>query len=235
MTEKQPKALILLVEDDTSLGFVISDNLRKHGYEVKLAIDGIMGLTLFHENPVDLCILDVMLPKKDGFTLARDIRKISPDVPIIFLTAKSQTQDKLEGFNSGADDYITKPFDFDELLLRIEAILKRTLSKTEQGRKDVFAIGDYEFNHKNQQLKYKDGSVINLTKKEADLLKLLAININNVTERELLLESVWGKNDYFTGRSMDVFISKIRKYLSKDPRIEIINVHGVGFKLLVLP
>ncbi|GIV41381.1 MAG: DNA-binding response regulator [Vicingaceae bacterium] len=233
MKKENTKATILLVEDDTNLGFVISDNLKKHGYDVKLAIDGIDGLNRFNESRPDLCILDVMLPKKDGYSLAKDIRKISPDVPIIFLTAKSQTQDKLEGFNAGADDYITKPFDFDELLLRIEAILKRTLDKNGLTKKDIFKIGDYTFDFKNQLLTYKDGTEQHLTKKEADLLRLLVININNVAERDLLLESVWGKNDYFTGRSMDVFISKIRKYLSKDPRVELINVHGVGFKLLV--
>lgn len=233
MKKENTKATILLVEDDTNLGFVISDNLKKHGYDVKLAIDGIDGLNRFNESRPDLCILDVMLPKKDGYSLAKDIRKISPDVPIIFLTAKSQTQDKLEGFNAGADDYITKPFDFDELLLRIDAILKRTLDKNGLTKKDIFKIGDYTFDFKNQLLTYKDGTEQHLTKKEADLLRLLVININNVAERGLLLESVWGKNDYFTGRSMDVFISKIRKYLSKDPRVELINVHGVGFKLLV--
>lgn len=233
MKKENTKATILLVEDDTNLGFVISDNLKKHGYDVKLAIDGIDGLNRFNESRPDLCILDVMLPKKDGYSLAKDIRKISPDVPIIFLTAKSQTQDKLEGFNAGADDYITKPFDFDELLLRIDAILKRTLDKNGLTKKDIFKIGDYTFDFKNQLLTYKDGTEQHLTKKEADLLRLLVININNVAERDLLLESVWGKNDYFTGRSMDVFISKIRKYLSKDPRVELINVHGVGFKLLV--
>lgn len=233
MKKENTKATILLVEDDTNLGFVISDNLKKHGYDVKLAIDGIDGLNRFNESRPDLCILDVMLPKKDGYSLAKDIRKISPDVPIIFLTAKSQTQDKLEGFNAGADDYITKPFDFDELLLRIDAILKRTLDKNGLTKKDIFKIGDYTFDFKNQLLTYKDGTEQHLTKKEADLLRLLVININNLAERDLLLESVWGKNDYFTGRSMDVFISKIRKYLSKDPRVELINVHGVGFKLLV--
>lgn len=199
MKKENTKATILLVEDDTNLGFVISDNLKKHGYDVKLAIDGIDGLNRFNESRPDLCILDVMLPKKDGYSLAKDIRKISPDVPIIFLTAKSQTQDKLEGFNAGADDYITKPFDFDELLLRIDAILKRTLDKNGLTKKDIFKIGDYTFDFKNQLLTYKDGTEQHLTKKEADLLRLLVININNVAERDLLLESVWGKNDYFTG------------------------------------
>lgn len=167
MKKENTKATILLVEDDTNLGFVISDNLKKHGYDVKLAIDGIDGLNRFNESRPDLCILDVMLPKKDGYSLAKDIRKISPDVPIIFLTAKSQTQDKLEGFNAGADDYITKPFDFDELLLRIDAILKRTLDKNGLTKKDIFKIGDYTFDFKNQLLTYKDGTEQHLTKKRS--------------------------------------------------------------------
>lgn len=230
-----PKINILLVEDDTNLGFVVQDNLRKAGFQVKLCLDGQMGLQTFLNESFDLCLLDVMMPKKDGFSLAEDIRKQNNVVPIIFITAKGMNEDKIKGFKAGADDYITKPFNFEELLLRIEAILKRTLSKTqssEKGDKDFFTIGNYTFDYKNQLLKSKKTEK-SLTKKEADLLKLLAIHMNQVLQRDIILNSIWGKDDYFSGRSMDVFITKLRKYLSEDASIKIINIHGVGFKMTV--
>lgn len=230
-----PKINILLVEDDTNLGFVVQDNLRKAGFQVKLCLDGQMGLQTFLNESFDLCLLDVMMPKKDGFSLAEDIRKQNSVVPIIFITAKGMNEDKIKGFKAGADDYITKPFNFEELLLRIEAILKRTLSKTqssEKGDKDFFTIGNYTFDYKNQLLKSKKTEK-SLTKKEADLLKLLAIHMNQVLQRDIILNSIWGKDDYFSGRSMDVFITKLRKYLSEDASIKIINIHGVGFKMTV--
>jgi DNA-binding response OmpR family regulator len=229
------KTKILLVEDDTNLGFVVQDNLKKAGYIVKLCIDGQMGLQTFLNEAFDVCLLDVMMPKKDGFTLAEDIRKQNSDIPIIFLTAKSMNEDKIKGFKTGADDYITKPFNFDELLLRIEAILKRTLPKTisnNKGDKDKFAIGKYEFDYKNQTLVLgKEAKT--LTKKEADLLKLLVIHQNQILAREIILNSIWGNDDYFSGRSMDVFITKLRKYMANDPHIKIVNIHGVGFKLQI--
>ncbi|NUM49628.1 MAG: response regulator transcription factor [Flavobacteriales bacterium] len=232
---KTVKIKILLVEDDTNLGFVVQDNLKKAGYDVKLCIDGQMGLQTFLNEAFDLCLLDVMMPKKDGFSLAEDIRKQNAEVPIIFLTAKSMNEDKIKGFKIGGDDYITKPFNFDELVLRIEAILKRTRNKTNvntKGDKDLFTIGKYDFDFRNQILTINNKKKL-LTKKEADLLKLLCIHKNQVLAREIILNSIWGNDDYFSGRSMDVFITKLRKYLSEDSRIKIINIHGVGFKLLL--
>lgn len=232
---KTVKTKILLVEDDTNLGFVVQDNLKKAGYDVKLCIDGQMGLQTFLNEAFHICLLDVMMPKKDGFSLAEDIRKQNADVPIIFLTAKGMNEDKIKGFKTGGDDYITKPFNFDELVLRIEAILKRTRNKTNastKGDKDLFTIGKYSFDFRNQILAINNNKKL-LTKKEADLLKLLCIHKNQVLAREIILNSIWGNDDYFSGRSMDVFITKLRKYLSEDSQIKIINIHGVGFKLLL--
>lgn len=229
MADKKPS--ILLVEDDLSLGFVIQDSLKMAGYEVHLCKDGKEGLNYFNQNQYDLCVLDVMLPKKDGFSLARDIRKTS-DVPIVFLTAKELTEDKVLGFKAGADDYITKPFGKEELLLRIKAILKRTLgqpNKTAE-RSHVQQIGDYQFDHANYRLSAGDYEKT-LTKKEAEILKLLSEQRGKVIERDLLTNMVWGDDNYFVGRSLDVFISKLRKYLSQDERVKITNIHGVGFML----
>lgn len=229
---KENRASILLVEDDSNLGFVIQDNLRLKKYNVSLYTDGQNALKSFLNNQFDLCILDVMLPKKDGFQLATEIREISKDTPIIFLTAKSMTEDKIKGFKIGGDDYITKPFDFEELHLRVEAILKRTLD--EKGKKDssVFTLGKYKFEADLQLLKIGKEE-IKLTRKERDLLKLLCLQQNKIVSRELTLKTIWGKDDYFSGRSMDVFISKLRKYLKEDPSITIMNVHGVGFKMII--
>jgi len=222
---------ILLVEDDPGLGFVIQDTLRDKGYTVHLCRDGKEGLKQFHTNQYDLCLLDVMMPKKDGFELARDIRKITEDVPIIFLTAKSMVDDKVEGFKSGADDYVLKPFSNEELLLRIEAVLKRySNGKTEEKKTAVLKIGSFLFNPEEFLLKSSSGERV-LTRKEAGILKLLAEQKNKVIERELIANMVWGDDSYFVGRSLDVFITKLRKYLSEDSSISITNVHGVGFKL----
>lgn len=232
---KEFNPTILLVEDDPSLGFVIKDNLEEHQLNVKWVKDGVEGFENFFKDTFDLCILDVMLPKKDGFTLAKEIRMLNEDVPIIFLTAKSQTEDKIKGFNLGGDDYLTKPFEMEELLLRIEAIFKRTKKKTlteGPNRKDEFEIGAYHFNFKNLELSLEDEVKV-LTRKEAELLRLLCIHRESVLQREMALKVIWGKEDYFLGRSMDVFISKLRKYLQKDPNIQINNIHGVGFKLTV--
>jgi DNA-binding response OmpR family regulator len=224
---------ILLVEDDFNLGFVIQDNLKSEGYVVHLMKDGKEGLQQFNREDYDLCLLDVMLPKKDGFSLAEDIRKIDQEVPIVFLTAKSMTEDKISGFKSGADDYITKPFSNEEFLLRIKAILKRTgRLGTSNDQDRTFKIGDFSFDYSDFQLAHND-SVTKLTKKEADILKLLCEHQGKVLERELVANLVWGDDSYFVGRSMDVFITRLRKYLSADKKVSINNVHGVGFKLVV--
>jgi DNA-binding response OmpR family regulator len=220
---------ILLVEDDPSLGFVIKDNLSVKGYDVTLCRDGEEGDNAFGQNPFNLCILDVMLPKKDGFTLARNIRQKNKEVPILFLTAKAMMEDKLEGFRTGADDYITKPFSLEELFYRIEVFLRRT-TKQETISDKVVQVGQYEFNYKNLTLSSSKESKT-LTQKEAEVLRLLYENRDRVLKREEILTSVWGDDDYFMGRSMDVFISKLRKYLKEDASIQIVNYHGVGFRL----
>ncbi len=223
---------ILLVEDDASLGFVIKDNLVDAGAKVKLCKDGQAGFEAFYDSKYDICVLDVMLPKKDGFTLAKDIRKLDAQMPIIFLTAKSMIEDKAEGFGAGADDYLTKPFAFEELLARINAILKRSVRKpiAEINQKEVFEIGKSTFDYKNLSLN-ADGEITTLTIKEAELLRLLFIHKEKVLERELALKLVWGENDYFNGRSMDVFISRLRKYFKNDASVRVENEHGVGFRL----
>jgi DNA-binding response OmpR family regulator len=220
---------ILLVEDDPSLGFVIQDNLSLKGYEVILCKDGEEGENSFMRNNFDLCILDVMLPKKDGFTLAKNIREKSSHVPILFLTAKSMVEDKLAGFQNGADDYITKPFNLEELVCRIEVFLRRTNGVSGSEEK-VIRIGDFEFDSSSLLLK-NNSTEKTLTQKEAEVLKLLYQNRDRVLKREEILKHVWGDDDYFMGRSMDVFISKLRKYLKDDPSIQIVNYHGVGFRL----
>jgi DNA-binding response OmpR family regulator len=223
---------ILLVEDDPSLGYVIKDNLTHRGFEVTLCVDGEEGERFFLNNTYHLCILDVMLPKKDGFTLARGIRQSDRQVPIIFLTAKSMMEDKLEGFNSGADDYITKPFSLEELFCRIEVFLRRSNghNKYHENQK-ICHIGEFEFDAVNLLLKHPAGGEKTLTSKEAEVLKLLFQNRNRVLKREEILTQVWGDDDYFMGRSMDVFISKLRKYLKDDSKVQIVNYHGVGFRL----
>lgn len=224
------KAKILYVEDDETLSFVTSDNLTLHGYEVIHCLDGEDAIEKFKGNSFDLCLLDVMLPKKDGFTLATEIRKKNPEIPIIFLTAKSMKEDKIAGLKLGADDYITKPFSIEELILKIEVFLRRKFVNTQQTNK--YTLGKLAFDYRN--LTIINGEVEKtLTQREADLLKLLIENKNNVIKREEILERVWGQNDYFLGRSMDVFISRLRKYLSDDENIKIDNIHGVGFKLIV--
>ena len=224
------KISILLAEDDINLGFVIADQLRAEGYHVSLTTDGVEALKRFNEQPYHLCIFDVMMPKKDGFTLARDIRQINSDVPILFLTAKSMTEDKIEGFNAGGDDYLTKPFSVEELNLRIKSLLKRVNIRTEIPEEKVFNVSTFIFDTENLTLTF-NGNVQSLTKKEAQILKILYKFKNQVLPREVILNTVWGQDDYFVGRSLDVFITKLRKYLKEDDRIQILNIHGVGFKL----
>ncbi|HQW05981.1 MAG: response regulator transcription factor [Flavobacteriales bacterium] len=231
MTEN--KANILLVEDDQNLGFVVQDALKRKGYAVHLCRDGKEGLRQFNEHVYDLCVLDVMLPHKDGFSLAEDIRSINAEVPIIFLTAKSQTEDRIAGFKAGGDDYLTKPFSHEELVLRIEAILRRTHGRGEDHRdRERFELGTYTFDHRNLMLSHPSEER-KLTKKEADVLRLLCMHQDQVLTRELVLNMVWGDDTYFLGRSLDVFISRLRKYLKLDENVRIVNVHGVGFKLQV--
>lgn len=223
------KIKILLVEDDENLGFVMLDSLMMLDYDVVLSADGKEGLLAFNKGNYDLCLLDVMLPKKDGFSLAEDIRKIDKEVPIVFLTAKSLTEDKIRGFKVGADDYITKPFSMDEFQLRIEAILKRS-GKTTRTIETERKIGTFIFDMTNFKLIIGD-EVRKLTKKEAEILKLLSKHKGKVVERELILNLVWGDDNYFNGRSLDVFITKLRKYLKADEGINLQNVHGIGFIL----
>jgi DNA-binding response OmpR family regulator len=224
------KIKILLVEDDTSLGFIISDQLKSDGYSVTLCTDGAEGFKRFNEEKFHLCIFDVMMPKKDGFSLARDVRKINTEIPILFLTAKSMTEDKVEGFKAGGDDYLTKPFNVDELQLRISALLKRVNIITENEDVTIIQIGEYLFDTLNYNLKHPKFEKT-LTKKEAQILKILCKFKNQVVPRDVVLNAVWGQDDYFVGRSLDVFITKLRKYFSMDESIQISNIHGIGFKL----
>jgi DNA-binding response OmpR family regulator len=226
------KASILLVEDDENLGSLVEEFLSLQGYSTHLAANGEEGLKMYLAGSFDLCILDVMMPKKDGFTLAADIRNLDQQVPIIFLTARGLDQDRIKGFKSGCDDYITKPFSSEELVLRIEAILKRCSLKKSGNGQQKFALGKYIFDPVNLLLSIED-NVQKLTVKEAALLKLLCQNVNNLLSRDKAQTEVWGTSDYFIGRSMDVFITRLRKYLRHDPDVAILNVHGAGFKLEV--
>lgn len=225
------KKKILLVEDDLNLGNLLQDSLEIKNYEVTLKRNGEDGLTEFKAGKYDMCIFDVMMPKKDGFTLAKDVRRLNSQVPIIFLTAKNLKEDTIEGLKLGADDYLTKPFSMEELILRMENIFKR-MPMAEVIEQDEFVIGKFEFNNATRVLKI-NGEELKLTTKESELLKMLAANIDRVLERDIALNAVWGTDSYFAGRSMDVYIAKLRKYLKADPRVEILNIHGTGFKLLV--
>jgi DNA-binding response OmpR family regulator len=229
---------ILLVEDDQNFGDVLRSYLEMHDYDVTLAQDGEAGFQQYQQNEYDLCIFDVMMPKKDGFTLASEIREEDKEMPIIFLTAKTLKDDVVQGFKIGADDYITKPFNSEELLLRVQAILKRSQQKADP-REEIkeFTIGKYHFNFPLRILTFTSGEVeeetFKLSPKEAQLLRLFAININDILPRSEALTKIWGEDNYFTARSMDVFVTKLRKYLKKDDQIEIVNIHGNGFQLLV--
>jgi len=225
------KTNILLAEDDPNLGTLLSEYLRAKGHQVTLAVNGQIAFEAFCKNRFDFVILDVMMPVKDGFTLAREIRKIDKKIPVLFLTAKSMKEDTLEGFNAGGDDYMTKPFSMEELLARMNAILRR-IHGDQADKPLVHQIGKFTYDTIRQELKLGDQSQ-KLTTKENELLKLLAANINSVVERNFALTAVWGDDSYFNGRSMDVYITKLRKYLSVDESIEIVNVHGKGFRLVV--
>lgn len=227
------KIKVLVVEDDTNLGTILSEYLTAKGYDTVLATDGEKGFETFTNQTFNFVILDVMMPKKDGFTLAKDIRNINTEVPVLFLTAKSMKEDTIEGFRIGADDYMTKPFSMEELLARMKAILKRTgSSQSEAENLKEFQLGKFTFNT-TKRLLITDSEEHKLTSKESELLRLLCLNQNNVLDRTVALKSIWNDDSYFNSRSMDVYITKLRKYLKEDPAIEIMNIHGQGFRLVV--
>lgn len=219
---------ILLAEDDLNLGVLLMDYLEDEGYNVKLCKDGELALKAFHNGKFDLCLLDVMMPVKDGFSVAKEIKKVNPTLPVLFITAKSLKEDKLKGYELGADDYITKPFDEEELLWKIKAIIRRTQENEVIVKFEPISIGEYQFDFENQTLTL-DGKLRRITEKESEILKYLSENRNKVLKREKMLTDLWGENDYFHGRSLDVFITKIRKYLKDDPKISIENAFRVGF------
>ncbi len=225
------KISILLAEDDTNLGQLLKSYLFAKEYDTTLATDGAEAMKIFRKEKFSLCLLDVMMPEMDGFTLAREIRNIDPHIPIIFLTAKNLKEDVIEGFKTGADDYLTKPFSMEELVCRIEAILRRSTKRAADVPAEKYTIGKYNFDVTRQLLTYKDQSR-KLTTKESELLELLCRYRNEVLERNLALKSIWIDDNYFNARSMDVYITKLRKYLSKDSKVEILNIHGKGYKLL---
>jgi DNA-binding response OmpR family regulator len=230
MTAMQ-KIKILLAEDDENLGMLLREYLIVKSYDADWFINGEKAYKSFVKNHYDLCILDVMMPVKDGITLAREIRMTNADIPIIFLTAKSLKEDIIEGFKSGADDYISKPFSMEELLFRVEAVLRRTKKDLAGTQLTEYKIGDYMFYPNTQMLKYGNEEH-KLTTKESDLLKLLCANKNMILDRNFALKTIWVDDNYFNARSMDVYIAKLRKFLKDDPRVQIINVHGKGFKLI---
>jgi len=223
------KAHLLYVEDDESLGFVTRDNLMLQGYEITHCMEGQSALEAVRNRNFDLCILDVMLPGIDGFSIAEEIRRFDQHTPIIFLTAKSFKEDKIKGLKHGGDDYITKPFSIEELILKIEIFLRRR-NISSAAPSTVHKIGDYEFDYPNLSLS-QNGDENTLTQREADLLKLFIENPNKVLKRADILKELWGEDDYFLGRSLDVFISRLRKYLKNDSSLKIENIHGVGFRL----
>jgi DNA-binding response OmpR family regulator len=220
---------VLLVEDDETIAFLVKDNLEMKGYKVFHANLGNLALDLFYKNTCQICLLDVMLPDMDGFKIAETIRKTDQAVPILFLTARTMVEDRIKGFSTGADDYIIKPFSMQELLLRMEVFLKRNLISSQVHHK-IFVAGNIKFDYSNLILLFENSSA-SLTQREADLLKLLLVNCNRIVKREEILKNIWGDDDYFLGRSLDVFISRLRKLLIPDPTIIIENVHGVGFRL----
>jgi DNA-binding response OmpR family regulator len=224
---------VLLAEDDRNLGNILKNYLDAKGYNTVLCVNGLEAVEIFTKKEIDFCILDIMMPVKDGFAAAREIRSINRKVPILFLTAKALQEDKLKGFEAGADDYITKPFSMEELMMRMQAILRRTDESGKSASADnIFNLGNYTFDFNRQVLSIK-GKELKLTSKEAGLLRLLCMNVNEVLDRSVALNQIWNDDSYFNARSMDVYIVKLRKYLKDDPGVELINVHGVGFKLVV--
>ena len=229
MDTAKPK--ILLCEDDNNLGMVLKNYLELNDYEVTLERDGRLGLAAFQREKFDICLLDVMMPNMDGFTVAEEIRDINPDVPLFFLSAKTMKDDIIQGYKLGADDYITKPFDSEVLLLKIKAILKRNEELNREQENKEYTLSSYHFNPKLRELSH-DGKMQTLSPKENELLKMLCEHINDLLPREQALKKIWGSDTYFNGRSMDVYIAKLRKYLKDDTHIEIVNIHGNGFRLV---
>ena len=225
------KPQILLCEDDTNLGMVLKNYLELNDYSVTLERDGKLGLAAFQREKFDLCLLDVMMPNMDGFTLAEEIRDVNPDVPLFFLSAKTMKDDIIQGYKLGADDYITKPFDSEVLLLKIKAILKRNEELHREEANAEYDLGRYHFNPRLREL-IIDGKTQTLSPKENELLKMLSEYKNDLLSREIALKKIWGSDTYFNGRSMDVYIAKLRKYLKEDSTIEIVNIHGNGFRLV---
>jgi DNA-binding response OmpR family regulator len=232
MSAETPKAKILLCEDDPNLGLVLKNYLELNDYDVTLERDGRLGLAAFQREKFDLCLLDVMMPHVDGFALAEDIRDINPDIPLFFLSAKTMKDDIIQGYKLGADDYITKPFDSEVLLLKIRAILKRNEEVNKESANVEYDLGNYHFNPRLRELSI-NGKTQTLSPKENELLKMLSEYKNDLLPRESALKKIWGSDTYFNGRSMDVYIAKLRKYLKEDPAIEIVNIHGNGFRLVV--
>jgi two-component system, OmpR family, response regulator len=222
---------VLLAEDDKNLGTILKAYLEAKGFPTTLCGDGHEALEKFKREDYNFCVLDVMMPVMDGFTLAAEIRKLDKKIPMLFLTAKAMHEDKLKGFELGADDYLTKPFSMEELLLRMKAIIRRSAEDTV--RPTIFAIGSFTFDYNRQLLQREGSEESKLTSKESELLRLLCENINRVLDRSVALNKIWYDDSYFNARSMDVYITKLRKYFKDDPNIELMNVHGVGFKLLV--
>ena len=236
-TKKKMKAnnrRILLVEDDPNFGSILKEYLMINSYDVTLAKNGIEGFEKFKKEDFDLCLLDVMMPYKDGFTLAKEIREKNESIPLIFLTAKTMKEDVLKGFKIGADDYLAKPFDSEVLLAKIKSILgRRVVSVSTESDEMQFTIGDFNLNSKLRLLSFKNEDPIKLSPKETQLLRLLALHINDLLPREKALNKIWRDDNYFTSRSMDVYIAKLRKYLKQDSKVEILNIHGEGFRLVV--
>lgn len=233
LNRMEQKPRILYVEDDETLRFITLDNLERQGFRVEACNDGLEGYAAFQRNRPDLCLLDVMLPEVDGFTLARKIRQKDPDVPIIFLTAKTLQEDKIEGLVLGADDYMVKPFSIEELILRIKVFLRRSQAYLNSEKKENLRVGVFELDTFNMVLQ-SPTKARQLTNRESELLALFIEHKDDLVTRETILEKIWGENDYFFGRSLDVFISKLRKYLKEDPDIRLENKHGVGFRLKTL-
>lgn len=225
------KYKILLCEDDTNLGMVLKNYLELNDYDVTLERDGRLGLAAFQREKFDICLLDVMMPHMDGFTLAEEIRDVDADIPLFFLSAKTMKEDIISGYKLGADDYITKPFDSEVLLLKIRAILKRNEELNRESDNMEFDLGKFHFNPKLRELSL-DGKTQTLSPKENELLKMLAEHKNDLLPREKALKKIWGSDTYFNGRSMDVYIAKLRKYLKDDEKLEIVNIHGNGFRLV---
>lgn len=221
---------LLVAEDDPNMGTILKAYLTQKGYTVYLVTDGQQAVDMYHNESIDACILDVMMPVKDGFTVAKEIRRIDKHIPILFLTAKSLESDKLKGFDIGADDYITKPFSMEELLARINATIRRSFDENKP-ENNHFVIGKFQFDYNYQTLAFEGGETRKLTSKESELLRLFCINMNQLVDRSSTLQKIWRDDSYFAARSMDVYITKLRKYLKDDPSVQIVNVHGVGFKL----